>query len=58
MADYRVYLIGEDGHFFKAVPLVCDDDAEAMEKAKPLDIDHNIELWQLDRKVATFSKSK
>ena len=58
MADYRVYLIGEDGHFFKAVPFVCADDAEAMEKAKPLAIDHNVELWQLDRKVATFSKSK
>ena len=34
MADYRVYLVGADGHFFDAVALVCADDAEAIEKAK------------------------
>jgi hypothetical protein len=56
MADYRVYVVGDDGHFFKSVPFVCADDAEAIEKAKQLD--HDVELWQLDRKVAMLSKSK
>jgi len=55
MAEYRAYLVDRDGHFYEAVPLICADDAEAMEKAKPLAVDHDVELWQLDRKVATFN---
>jgi hypothetical protein len=35
MADYRVYFVGSDGHFFKAVELECTDDAEATERAQP-----------------------
>jgi hypothetical protein len=55
MAEYRAYLVDRDGHFYEAVPLICADDAEAMEKAKPLAVGHDVELWQLDRKVATFN---
>jgi hypothetical protein len=33
MLENRADLIGEDGHFYEAVPLVCADDAEAVEKA-------------------------
>ena len=58
MPDYRAYLIGEDGHFYDAVPLVCTDDAEAISKARPLAINHDVELWRLDRKVATFPSQK
>jgi hypothetical protein len=54
MADYRAYLVDEDGHFSEAVPLICADDAEAIEKARPLAVDKDVELWQLDRKVAVF----
>jgi hypothetical protein len=54
MAEYRAYLIGDDGHFYDAVPLTCADDAEAIEMAKRLAIDHDVELWQLDRKIATL----
>jgi hypothetical protein len=36
------------------VPLICADDDEAMEKAKQLVDGHDVELWQLDRKVARF----
>jgi HJR/Mrr/RecB family endonuclease len=35
--------------------LICGDDAEAMEKAKQLAVDHDVELWQRDRKIATFN---
>lgn len=56
MADYRAYFVGGDGHFYEAVALVCADDAEAIEKARQL-VDHReVELWQLDRKVATFKR--
>jgi hypothetical protein len=54
MAEYRTYLIGDDGHFYDVVHLNCADDAEAMEKAKRLAVGHDVELWQLDRKIATF----
>jgi len=55
MAEYRAYLIGSDGHFYDAFPLSCADDAEAIEMAKLLAIDHDVELWQPDRKIALFS---
>jgi hypothetical protein len=56
MAEYRAYLIGDDGHFHDVFPLTCADDAEAVEMAKKLVIDRDVELWQLDRKIATFSR--
>jgi len=56
MPEYRAYLIGEDGHFYEAVPLVCADDAEAMEKTKKLVDGHDVELWQRDRKLAKFDR--
>jgi hypothetical protein len=54
MLDYRAYLIGSDGHFYNAVPLKCTSDDEAIEKARQLVDGHDVELWQLDRKVAAF----
>jgi hypothetical protein len=54
MAEYRVYLIDSDDRFYDMVPLICADDDEAMEKAKRLADGHDVELWQLDRKVARF----
>ena len=55
MPEYRAYLVGHDGHFREAVPLVCIDDDEAMKKAKLLVDGHDVELWQRDRKIATFN---
>jgi hypothetical protein len=43
MADYRAYLLGSDGHFFDAVPMVCETDNEAIEKAKHLVGGHDVE---------------
>jgi hypothetical protein len=54
MPEYRAYIIGSDGHFYKAVPIVCTDDDEAMEQAKQLADGHDVELWQRDRKIARF----
>jgi hypothetical protein len=54
MPEYRAYLIGDDGHFQDAVPLICADDAEAMEKARRLVDNRDVELWERARKVATF----
>ena len=54
MVEYRAFLIGKDGHFYDAVPLVCADDTEAIQKAKQIFNSHDIELWQSDRLVATL----
>ena len=54
MAEYRVYLVDRDDHFFDTVHLTCTDDAEAIVQALALAIGHGVELWQLDRKVAVF----
>ncbi len=57
MAEYRAYVVGSDGHFRASVELICADDPEAKEKAKQLAEGYDVELWQLDRKIATFVKS-
>ena len=55
MQDYRLYFVGPDGHVQNRVDLRCADDAEAIGLAKQLLNGRNVELWQLDRKIATFS---
>lgn len=55
LPDYRIYVVGHDGHFqaSKALP-DCPDDGAAIAAAKPLIDGHDLELWHLDRKVAVF----
>ena len=36
MAEYRAYLIVDDGHFMRAVDIFCDEDEVAKERAKQL----------------------
>jgi hypothetical protein len=54
MQEYRAYLIGPDGHIQDRIELVCADDDAAKERAKALVDGHDVELWQLDRKIADF----
>jgi hypothetical protein len=56
MPEYRAYLVGEDGHFYEAVPLVCSGDSEAIEKASRLADKGKVELWERTRKVAAFER--
>jgi hypothetical protein len=51
MADYRAYTVGLDGRLIGFEPLVCADDAEAIERAKLLVGDRSIELWNGPRLV-------
>jgi hypothetical protein len=34
MGEYRAYTVGIDGYFIGFEPLLCHDDAEAIEKAQ------------------------
>ena len=45
-----------DDHIQNAVHLNCADDDQAITLAKEFADRHDVELWQLDRKVATFPK--
>jgi hypothetical protein len=54
MVGYRAYIIGIDGHFLRAIELVCPDDETAKEYAKRLVDGCDIELWQGDRKITVF----
>jgi hypothetical protein len=54
MFEYRAYIIGDDGRFMRAIDFICDDDETAKEQAKQLVDGHDVELWQLGRKVETF----
>lgn len=51
---YQAYIIGPDGHVANRVDLNCKDETEAIRLAKQLVDGHDVELWQLDRKIQTF----
>ena len=52
--EYRVYIIGEDGHIRQRVDLVCSDDELARTEAAQLVDGHDVELWQGTRRIARF----
>ena len=58
MVDYRVYFVGSDGHFVRFVGLSCSDDAEAVERARRLIEDQDIELWSGDRFIIRLPKTR
>jgi hypothetical protein len=58
MQEYRAYIVGNDGHFIRAVDILCEDDDTAKERAKQLVDGHDVELWQLNRKIETFKHKR
>jgi hypothetical protein len=57
VAEFRAYFVGSDGHIVRYEPIVCDDDAEAVAKAKLLaDGIHAIEVWSGPRLVTRFKQ--
>jgi hypothetical protein len=61
MTDCQVYATGNDGLLFSAIHLDCPDDKAAIESAKQLIAkqlinDHDVELWQRDRRIAKFER--
>ena len=49
MQEYRVFIMGPDGHVQSRVDLRCNDGDEAVALARQLVDGHDVELWQLDR---------
>ena len=54
MAHYRAYFIGRDGHFMKAVDIVCEDDEAAKKQAQRMANGFDVELWQQHRRIEKF----
>jgi hypothetical protein len=55
MAEYRAYIMEEDGHIRSYRAFVCEGDADAMVWAKQLLDGSDIELWSGDRFVIRFN---
>ena len=55
MREYRAYVMGSDGHISRRVDLVCENEQVAKERAKQLVNGQAVELWELERPIATFS---
>jgi hypothetical protein len=51
MADYRAFMVGSDEHFVGFEPTVCDTDDRAIERAKTMLGDRDIEVWCAERLV-------
>jgi hypothetical protein len=49
--EYRVYLLGHDGHIRSSRAFVCGDDADAIVWAEQMVDGHDIELWSGERFV-------
>jgi hypothetical protein len=46
MSEYRIYTVGDDGHFVACEDIVCANDQEATEKARQAAPYHDVELWE------------
>jgi len=55
--EYRVNTLDPDGTSHQKIKLNSPDDATAIESAKQFIDGKDVELWQNDRKVATFDAS-
>ena len=54
MLHYRVYLLDERRHVISAANLYCADEEVAKDRAQQLVDTNDVELWQLDRRIAIF----
>lgn len=51
MNEYRIFIVGAEGHFIKCEPLVCRDDSEAVQNARRMLDGHDLEIWSGERFV-------
>lgn len=54
MQHYRAFELDVTGHVISRIDLSCTDDEDARRQAHRLLHDHDIELWQLERRVAVL----
>jgi hypothetical protein len=54
MAEYRAFILDEDGHIDRSVEFLCPDDEAAKKYVRQFVDGHDVELWQGNRQIATF----
>jgi hypothetical protein len=54
MPEYRIYVVGRDGHFSNVKTVECDDDQKAAQEAAQVFDGHDVEIWEQSRFVARF----
>ena len=57
MDGFYAYIVDPNGHVLRRVDLAIESEEVARERAKQLVDGHDVELWQLDRKIATFTRN-
>ncbi len=55
--QYRAYLVGANGIFQSAEAFEASSDAAALVHAQQFALRGNVEVWQLDRKIALLRTS-
>lgn len=53
--DYRVYFVGDDGHFKHVEEIECDDDQAALARATELAKGQEVQVWCRERCVAILN---
>jgi hypothetical protein len=54
MEGYRAFVVDADGHIRQRYDLWCATEGDARQRAEQLVDGHDVELWHLDHKIATF----
>lgn len=54
MARYRAYLLDEHHRVISVAKFDCADEQAAKERAQQLVQEYDVELWELDRRIAVF----
>jgi hypothetical protein len=54
MPQYRAYILDPDGHITERVDLLCKNGKDAEERAQGLAGSCDVELWEENRRLATF----
>jgi hypothetical protein len=57
MPFYYAYHVDEDGHVISRFDVHAADDQQAVERVKARQIDHDIEVWELDRMVTLLKRT-
>jgi hypothetical protein len=56
MSEYRIYIIGNDGHYVNAENIECADDQEAIQKAQQAADGCGVELWERGRFITQLRR--
>ena len=58
MPEYRAYLIDDEGHIKASTLVSATGDAGAMDRARRLTDDHDVEVWDRDRRIGTLKRDR